>query len=300
MVAKPEGLIIPIVTPFTTDYTLDEKGLREEIRFLLDYHINGLLVNGSTGEFTSLSIEERRRIIEIVSEECKRKVFIIAGVETPATQDAIDEAKRVKQAGADFALVATPFYLKPTIDGVYEHYKRVAETGVPTLLYNNPFRTYVNLSTSLVSKLAELKNVVGIKQSNVDLSQTTEYIEVIGDKISVIHSYGDAVSVFPGLLLGGAGVMNITFLVAPDRVMQLYEATRSRDVETAKKIWVEILSLLRNIGGGVHGEPNPAPLKEALRIVGKPAGPARLPVLPVTNDTSELLRKILKNLKLAR
>lgn len=297
MAKKLEGLIVPIVTPFTARYELDESGLRAEIRFLAGYDIDGLLVNGSTGEFTSLSADERERIIRIVAQECEGKLFIIAGVETPSTQDAVEEAKRVSDAGADVALVATPYYLKPTTDGIYEHYKLVAEIGVPTMLYNNPFRTHVDLDVALVSRLTDLENVVGMKQSNVDLNQTAHFIEAVGERMALFHSYGDSVSLYPGLLMGGVGAMSITTHLAPERVIELYRATMRRDVEAAAMIWRELLPLLRSIGGGLQGEPNPAPLKEALRIVGRPAGPPRLPVLPATANTSEHLEKLLGTLE---
>ena len=299
MVVKLEGIVSPLPTPFKSNYELDEEALRELVGFVVDGGVYGLLVNGSTGEFITMSAEERQRTVEIVSEECKRKVFIIAGAEMPVTHASIAEAKRVKQAGADFLLLGTPFYVNPTTDGMYEHFKKVAEAGVPALLYNNPWRTHIVLSTQLIIRLAEEKNIAGIKQSNPDMNQTAEIIQATaGGKFAFIHSYGDAVSIFPGLLLGGAGAMSLATLFVPEKVMQLYEATIRKDVETAKKIWVEIHPLLTMGWTGVHGEPNPAPVKEALRLVGRPVGPTRLPVIPVTEDTTKKLEKILRNQKL--
>jgi 4-hydroxy-tetrahydrodipicolinate synthase len=257
--------------------------------------VKGFLVNGSTGECVSLSAEERQRTIEIVSSECEKKAFVIGGVEIPVTWDAINEAKRISEAGADFALVATPYYLKPTMDGVFEHYKKVAESGINILAYNNPFRTNVVLSTPLLEKLADVPNIIGMKQSNVNMSQTAEIIRLLGDTFKFIHSYGDAVSIFPGLLLGGVGAMSLTTCFVPEKILQLYEATIKRDIITAIKIYKEILPLLLYVGSGVHGEPNPAPFKEALRLIGRSAGPTRFPVTPVTKDTSDRIKKVLKD-----
>ena len=179
---------MPLATPFTNDgKKLDEDSLKREVGFLLDHGVKGFLVNGSTGECISLSAEERKRTVEIVSDECNKKAFVIAGVELPPTWDAVEETKRVSNAGADFALVATPYYLKPTTDGIFEHYKKVAETGVKILAYNNPFRTTVVLSTQLIEKLAEVKNIVGMKQSHVDMSQNAEIIRSVGDKFKFIN-----------------------------------------------------------------------------------------------------------------
>jgi len=289
-----KGIVVPLATPFTANYELDEPGLKREVGFLLDKGIRGFLVNGSTGECLSLSTEERQRTVEIVSKECKRKAFVIAGVETPVTHHAILDAKRATESGADFVLVATPYYLKPTLDGIFQHYKKVAEAGVKVIIYNNPFRTNVVLSTQMVKSLSEIRNIVGMKQSHVDMSQTAEIIHLVGKKIAFFHSYGDAVSIFPGLLLGGVGAMSIIPLFAPEKTLELYRATMNRDLETAIRVYRDLLPLLLYVGSGVSGEPNPAPFKEALRIIGRSVGPTRLPVTQVTSDTRKAITKVLK------
>jgi 4-hydroxy-tetrahydrodipicolinate synthase len=281
-------------TPFRSDFGLDEEAFRKELKFVVDHHLNGVLVNGSTGEFATLSVEERRRTVRIAREVCGDRLFVLAGVETPATREMIQEIERVREDGADFALVSCPYYLKPTTEGVFTHYKKAAEVGFPILLYNNPFRTDVNLSREMVSRLAEIKNVVGIKQSNGDLSQTADFISTIGDKISFIHSYGDSVSLFPGLLMGGAACMIPTSLFVPDEVLELYRAVKAGDIAKAKTVWTRILPLLKSTGGGVEGEPNPSALKEGLRLIGRSVGPTRLPVVPVSPKTTKLLQSLLE------
>lgn len=294
MTAKIEGVIIPMPTPFRPDYALDEEAFRRELKFVADHGFNGVLVNGSTGEFTTLTVEERRRTVKIAREVCGKKLFVLAGVELPATSEAIKEIERVREDGADFALVSCPYYLKPTTEGIYTHYKRATETGFPILLYNNPFRTDINMSGALVSRLAQLENVVGMKQSNGDLAQTADFISTVGNRISFIHSYGDSVSLYPGLLLGGAACMIPTGLFVPDEVIDLYHAVKAGDIPKAKAIWTKILPLLKSTGGGVDGEPNPSALKEGLRLIGRSVGPTRLPVAPVGPNTTKLLQSLLE------
>jgi len=293
-----KGLIFPIVTPFTPSFELDEEKLREEIGYLLDKSIHGFLVNGSTGECLSLSSQERQRIIEIVAQMCKGKVPIIAGVEDSATSKAVVEAKLARNAGADAALVVTPPYLKPTFEGIFRHYEQVNQAGVPFLLYNNPFRTGFTLSPQMIDKLTTLNNAIGLKQSEENLSNTAEIIRLVDNKISVIHSYG-RLSMFPGLLFGGKGAMPQIFFFAPEKVHELYEAVKSGNAERARKIWFELLPLEEAIGG-VHGEPNPVPFKEAMRIAGYPMGPCRLPLTPATEDTSKRIEKIFRDYKLIK
>jgi len=133
-----------------------------------------------------------------------------------------------------------------------------------------------------------------MKQSHVDMSQTAEIIHLVGKKIAFFHSYGDAVSIFPGLLLGGVGAMSIIPLFAPEKTLELYRATMNRDLETAIRVYRDLLPLLLYVGSGVSGEPNPAPFKEALRIIGRSVGPTRLPVTQVTSDTRKAITKVLK------
>ena len=295
MPTELKGIFFATVTPFTSDYRLDEQKLREEIGYLLDKKVNGLLVNGSTGESLSLSMEERQRVVEIVTEECRHRVPVISGIEDSATSKVVEEAKLVRKAGADAALVVTPPYLNPTWEGIFKHYEKVNETGVPIVIYNNPDRTYFNLTAQMVEKLTTLNKVIGMKQSKSDLSKTAEIVRLVDNKISIINSYGDT-AFYPGLLVGGKAALTQIFFFIPEKIHELYDEIKRYNIERARKIWLDLLPLW-NSTKGVHGEPNPVPLKEAMKIVGRSMGPPRLPLTPATEDTSKRIEKIFREYK---
>ena len=205
MTFEPHGVSPAIVTPFTKDGAkVDEAAYRQLIRFCIDdLGVDGLLAAGTTGEFTSLSIDEHKRVLEIAVEEAAGKAFVFAGAGTSSTKTTLELVKYSEKIGADSALVVAPYYLRPSSRGLYEHYRLVSEVGLPIMLYNIPQTTGLNIPWQIIEDLAQLDNIVGIKDSGGELKQILAILEKVGSKIKVLVGHDEVV--FPALASGCAG-----------------------------------------------------------------------------------------------
>jgi len=290
-----EGTYTALVTPFDKQGNLDEEGLRELVRFQLQEGIDGLVPVGTTGECSTLSYEEHERVIEIVVEEAKGRVPVVAGTGSNSTREALMLTNFAREAGADGALLVVPYYNRPTQEGLYQHFKELAEkVDIPQILYNIPSRTGVNLLPQTVARLAEIKNIVGIKEAST-VDQVSEIIELTRGKDFVVFSGNDN-QTLPILALGGVGVISVASNVAPRLVSEMVRAFRKGKVKEARELHYRLSPLFK----ALFLETNPAPVKAALEMMGLPAGSPRLPLVEISQQNREILRKVLIDLGLLK
>ncbi len=283
------GAITALVTPFRNG-RVDEDAYRELIDWQIRQGVDGIVPCGTTGESATLSHEEHNRVIDIAVDEAKGRVPVIAGTGSNSTAEAIRLTRHAKEAGADGALLITPYYNKPTQEGLYQHYRRVAEeTKFPLVLYNVPSRTGVNLLPETVARLAEIPDIVGIKEATGDMRQVSEILERCGDKISVLS--GDDFTVLPLLALGGRGVISVVSNVAPADMAELIRAFDRGDLARARELHRRLMPLAR----AMFFETNPIPVKTALSLMGKIRLELRLPLCEMKPDNRARLEQVLRD-----
>ncbi len=283
------GSIVAIVTPFKNG-KVDEKALAS----LVDWHIsNGtdaIVPCGTTGESATLEYEEHYRVIEIVIKAANKRVPVIAGTGANSTDETVMITKMAKKLGADAALLVAPYYNKPTQEGLYRHYRTVAEAvKIPLVLYNVPGRTAVNILPPTVARLAEIKNIVAIKEATGDMKQVSEVIRLCGDRIAVIS--GDDFTTFPLLALGGKGVISVTANIAPREVSEMCRLWREGKYEESRALHYR----LEPLNQAMFIETNPIPAKTALSLMGKIREEFRLPLCEMAEANKEKLRKTIKD-----
>lgn len=285
-----EGILPAIVTPFHRDsgMSLDIEGLRSNIESLLQRGIHGIVPCGSTGESATLTFEEHERVIAETIEVVNGRVPVLAGTGSNNTEEAIRLTRSAKDAGADGALVISPYYNKPNRSGLVKHFTKLADIGLPIVLYNVPGRTGQNLQPDLVIELARHPNIVGVKEASGDIVQISRIIEGTRDEEFVVLSGDDAMTL-PVLALGGAGVISVTANVDPGRMVQMYEAFRAGDLARAQDLHFELSPLMR----AMFIDTNPIPVKKAVGLSGMAAGPVRLPLDDLDGQKTEQLRKVL-------
>jgi len=286
-----EGIFVPHITPFRKDGQLDEEALRECVHFWLQSGLSGLVPCGSNGEAPYLSPEEKRTVIKIVVEEANGKVPVIAGTGEISTQGTIQLTKDAKDIGVDAALVVSPYFFKYSSRELYEHYSSVLETiDLPIVIYNVPKFTGISLEPSLVYELAsEYENVIGIKDSSGSLSQITELIRLVGDKISVLAGTGDVV--LPTLMLGGKGAVIGVANVAPKICMDLYKAFRGGKFEEASRLQKQITYINEVL---LKKYNQLSAIKAALNMLGLPAGYPRKPTSEIGEEPKEEINRVTK------
>lgn len=284
------GINPAMITPFTEKGEVDIEGIVENVEFLTKSGVHGVVVNGCTGEAVSLTREERTKVIRTSVNAAKGKVKIIAGTGVPTTRQVIELTEDAKSAGADVVLVITPFLEIPSKEGLFKHYETLAKTvDIPIIVYNIPQHTGVEIDPQTLNKLAEIDNIVGVKDSSGNLSQFAEMIRLTGDKISVLSGSDDLL--FQSFLMGASGAIIALGNIAPKMTVDLYNAVKDGDIEKAKGIYYKLLPVARGIGAP---ENFPAPVKEAVTMLGRPAGPCREPILPLSDKEKEELKSYLK------
>ncbi len=284
-----KGAIVAIVTPFKNG-KVDEDALRELIEFQIANGTDGIVPCGTTGESATLSHEEHDRVIEITIDAVKKRVPVIAGTGSNSTTEAIRLTKHAYEAGADGALIVCPYYNRPTQEGLYQHYKMIAESiPIPILPYNIPSRTGVNLLPDMVAKLAKIKNIVGIKEASGSIKQMSDVIELCGDDFAVLS--GDDLFTLPLLAMGGAGIISVISNVAPADMAGLVDAFAAKDFAKAKELHHKMSPLIESL----FIEVNPTPVKAALALMGKIQYEYRLPLCKMSDANLEKLRKVMVN-----
>jgi len=288
-----KGLFTAIITPFDEKGRVDEEGLRRNIEFQLENGVDGVVPVGTTGESATLSEEEHKRVVEITIDQVNGRALVLAGTGSNSTAEAIDYTRHAEDAGADAALMISPYYNKPTQEGIYQHYKKVAETvDIPIILYTVPGRTMVNIEPETTKRLSEIPNIVGIKDASGNLNQISKEILLCGEDFVVLS--GDDSLNLPIISLGGEGAISVVSNIAPKEMGDLVREALNGNFSNARKLHYRLYPLSKVL----FIETNPAPVKAAMNMMGLAAGNPRLPLVPVRKDSEEKIRRILEELKL--
>lgn len=284
-----QGAMVAIVTPFK-DGQLDEAGLRELIEFQIANGTHGIVPCGTTGESATLSFQEHERVIEIAVEQVNKRVPVVAGTGSNNTEEAVRLTKHAKAAGADGALMISPYYNKPTQEGLYRHFKKVAETvDIPIIVYNIPGRTAVNIEPDTMARLAAVDNIVGVKEAAGTMKQITDIIARCGKDFVVLS--GEDYLTFPLLCVGGKGVISVSSNIVPRDMAEMCNLFFAEKYAEAQKLYYKLLPLCH----ALFYETNPAPVKAALAMMKKiKSDEVRLPLAPMSDGNRERLRKDLQ------
>jgi len=283
-----QGSFVALVTPFKNG-KIDEDALKNLIEFQVANGTNGIVPCGTTGEAATLSIEEHNQVIDIAVGTVNGRIPVIAGTGSNSTKEAIKMTIHAKETGANAALLITPYYNKPTQEGLYQHFKKIAgDVDIPIIVYNVPGRTSVNMLPATTARLSEIKNIVGIKEASGSLQQVSETIKLCGENFSVIS--GDDANTLPIMAAGGKGVISVTANIAPDKIAALCKACLDENFSEARKLHYELLDL--NISMFI--ETSPGPVKTALSLMGKVSDEVRLPLVPMNNANLSTLKSLLK------
>lgn len=282
------GSLVAIVTPFKNG-KLDERALGDLIEWQIASGTHGIVPCGTTGESATLTHAEHDRVVAFTVEVVRRRVPVVAGTGSNSTEEAIALTRHAKAAGVDGALLITPYYNKPTQEGLFLHYKAVAEAvDLPLVVYNIPGRTGVNMMPSTIARLTVCPTVVAIKEGSGAVQQASEIIQLCGERLSVLA--GDDALTLPMMAVGGKGVITVTANLVPTKMAQLVNAFRDGRVEAARAMHYELYPLFT----ALFYETNPIPVKEALHLMGKIAPEIRLPLCPMGNDNKAKLVTALK------
>ena len=287
------GSLVAIVTPFK-DGRFDETAYRDLLEFHIANGTHGIVPCGTTGESATLSHAEHERVVALTVDIVNRRIPVIAGTGSNATDEAIAFTKHAKQAGADGALLITPYYNKPTQEGLYQHYEAVARAvDLPLVLYNIPGRTGVNMMPSTVARIATLPTVVGIKEGSSSLGQVSEIVQRCGsrDGQALTLLSGDDALTLPMMALGAKGVITVTANVAPRDMANLVNAALAGNFADARAVHMKLAPLF----SALFSETNPIPVKTALAMMRKIEPGLRLPLTPLSSDNQARLRRVMQD-----
>jgi 4-hydroxy-tetrahydrodipicolinate synthase len=284
-----QGSFVAMVTPFRNG-KVDEAKLRELVEFHAAHGTDGLIPCGTTGESPTLNHDEHHRVVEIVIEAARGRIRVIAGTGSNSTAEAIEMTKHAERAGAAGALVVNPYYNKPTQEGLYRHFRAIAESvEIPVLLYNIQSRTAINVETDTLARLArDVKNIVGVKEASGSLDQMSQVIAACGPDFSVLS--GDDNITLPLLAIGGSGVVSVIANIVPRETADLVHAALEGDWKRARDLHYRLFPLAR----AAFLETNPIPIKEAMAMAGMLEPEFRLPMCRMSDANREKLRAILK------
>ena len=285
-----EGVLTALITPFR-DGEVDEPALRALVERQIEAGIDGLVPCGSTGESATLSHEEHNRVVAITIDAAAGRVPVVAGTGSNSTAEAIALTAHAREAGAAGALLLSPYYNKPTQEGIYAHYAAIArETALPLVIYNIPGRTASNIAPETIGRLARLDHIVGIKEASGDLDQMSHVVAACPDDFAVLS--GDDSLTLPLMSIGGKGVISTSSNVAPTRMIELVRAFAGGDVARARQQHLALLPLF----DALFCETNPIPVKAACAALGWCDGEIRLPMTPITAPNLERLKVVLKDM----
>jgi len=280
-----KGVFVAVVTPFKNG-KIDEEALRGLIDFQIAGGVDGIVPCGTTGESATLNHEEHDQVIRIAVDACKGKASVLAGTGSNSTQEAIQLSRNAKNAGADGLLQITPYYNKPNQEGLYHHFSSIADAvDLPIVLYNVPSRTSVNMVPETVVRLAKIKNIVGTKEASGSLQAISKIIDNCGKDFTVLS--GDDPLLWPILAIGGKGVISVTANILPSKVVALCKAAAIGDIAEARSLHYELM----DINDSLFVDTNPIPVKAALHLMGKIENELRGPLIELSKDTLERLKK---------
>ncbi len=284
---KIEGVLPALITPFTPERMIDETGFRENIEYVVEHGVSGIVPCGTTGESATLTSDEHEQLIDIAIDVSN--VPVIAGTGSNNTEEAVRFTRHAADAGADAALLITPYYNKPNRNGIVAHFEAIASAAdLPLILYNIKSRTGINLEPDLIAKLAEIPSVIGVKEASGDLAQVSRVIELTRDIDFIVVSGDDALTL-PIMSLGGVGVISVVANIAPAQTAAFANAILRSDYDEARRHHYRLAPLVR----AMFIETNPIPVKTAASMLGLPSGPLRLPLAPMNAENEQKLRDAL-------
>jgi 4-hydroxy-tetrahydrodipicolinate synthase len=287
---EPRGVIPALVTPFDNELNVDYRGIDRNLEFL-EKHVDALVPAGTTGEAATLSYEEHIEVVKYVKQVSKLPV--IGGAGSNSTREALYLGKEVEKAGVDAAMFVTPYYNKPNPEGLYRHYKALAdELSIPIIVYNVPSRTGINLTAEVVRRISEIDGVIAIKEASGNLKQISEIIRTTRKDFILLS--GDDFLTLPILCLGGKGVISVAANVAPQLMKEMYESFVFGNLSRA----VEMHHRLTPLFDVLFIDTNPIPVKKALELMGLAAGRPRMPLVELDEAKTEKLRSVLQSLEL--
>ena len=290
-----KGSNVALITPFKNN-GLDEEAYIKLIHFQIDNGTNGLVPAGTTGESPTLSHDEHQRVIDLCIKESNGKIPVIAGTGSNSTEEAISLTTHAEKAGANGALIVTPYYNKPTQEGLYQHYKAINDTcGIPIIIYNIPGRSVIDMSVDTMARLYELKNIVGVKDATGDLNRVNQTLEKLGKDF--IQLTGNDDNVFEFNKRGGVGTISVTANIAPKLCSDFQRLSKS-DSNNEIKEAERLDKILQPVHHSLFVESNPSPVKYAAKILGLCDDNVRLPLVKVTETTKEIVKKALQSAKL--
>ncbi len=284
-----KGSIVALITPFR-DGAVDEETLRRMVEYQIENGTDGIAPCGTTGEASTLDYDEHMRVIEVVINQVGGRVPVIAGTGSNSTAEAIELTRKARNLGADGVLLVSPYYNKPSQEGLYRHFRAIADAvDIPQVLYNVPGRTGVNMLPQTVARLAEHANIVAIKEATGSLQQASELMELCGDRIAVIS--GDDFITFPMMACGGTGVFSVVANIMPRDVAALVDAFSRGDMDEARRLHLRLL----NISNAMFIETNPVPVKTAAALMGLCDEELRLPLAPLSDANRATLCAVMKS-----
>jgi 4-hydroxy-tetrahydrodipicolinate synthase len=289
---KLKGTFVVMVTPFTDNEALDEKGLRQNIGWYITEGIHGVICNGSTSEFANLSKEERKQVIDIVVDEVRGRVPVMSGTAAHSTRETIEMTAYAHKAGCAAVLIVPPYYGGPNQDEIFEYYREVAE-AVPTqiMVYNNPFTSGVDIRPKTIARIAEIDNVPYVKESSSDIRRIHEIVQLCGQNIDVWCGWEDLA--YESLILGCKGWVCPTSNIVPRMTVQLFNLVQAKKLREAERLYYKLLPLLMYLEAGQLG----AKVKAAMNLLGRCGGKPRKPFLPLSKEDEPALQTILKHLR---
>jgi len=284
-----KGSMVALVTPFDAQGRFEEELYRQLVEFQIENGTDAIIPCGTTGESATLDYEEHERVIRVCIEQVNKRIPVIAGTGSNSTTEAIELSQHAKEMGADGVLLVSPYYNKPSQEGLYQHYKKIAESvALPQVLYNVPGRTGLNMEAQTTIRLAEIANIVAIKEASGNVTQASEIIAAAADKIDVIS--GDDFLTLPLMACGATGVISVTANIAPKQVKAMVAAINAGQWAEAKRLHLQLLDLHQ----AMFIESNPVPVKTSLELMGKIAAHVRLPLVPLQAASLAKLTAVLK------
>ncbi|MDC3101470.1 4-hydroxy-tetrahydrodipicolinate synthase [Candidatus Pelagibacter sp.] len=290
-----KGSNVALITPFKNN-GLDEEAYIKLIHFHIDNGTNGLVPAGTTGESPTLSHDEHQRVIDLCIKESNGKIPVIAGTGSNSTKEAISLTTHAEKAGANGALIVTPYYNKPTQEGLYQHYKAINDKcGIPIIIYNIPGRSVIDMSVDTMARLYELQNIVGVKDATGDLDRVNQTLQKMGKDF--IQLTGNDDNAFEFNKRGGVGTISVTANIAPKLCSDFQKFSKS-ETENEMKEAERLDKILQPVHHSMFVESNPSPVKYAAKLLGLCDDNVRLPLVKVTDTTKEIVKKALQSAKL--
>jgi 4-hydroxy-tetrahydrodipicolinate synthase len=286
------GALSAIVTPFR-EGAIDEVALRDLIEWQIGAGIQGIVPCGSTGESATLSHAEHEQVIKITIEQARKRVPVVAGTGSNSTAEAIRLTAAAREMGADGALLISPYYNKPTQEGIYKHYKMIAQSvDLPLVMYNIPGRTGSNVMPETMARLCEIRNIVGVKEASGSMEQVSDIRRLCGDRLTILS--GDDSLTLPLIALGAKGVIAVIANLMPRETAELASCAIEGDFARARDLHYRMLPLMR----ALFLETNPIPIKHAMSLIKKCSAEVRLPLTPMSPPAADKLKAVMKEMKL--